>query len=318
MTAPWEAGTVVVLDGGLSNALEDRGADLDHPWWTARILRDEPELIVDVHRAYFEAGADVATTASYQASIAGFVAAGATRAEAAALIGSSVDLARRARDLATAGAVTDGTAPHHRTRRLLVAASVGPYGAVLPDGGEYRGDYGVSASVLRDFHGPRLEVLASAAPDVIAVETIPDVREAEVLVALLDEVGLPAWWSYTVADGRTRAGQPLDEAFAAIAGSSAVVAAGVNCCPPSDVLDAIGTAVATTGLPGVAYPNRGARWMAGTSTWTADPGPARIAQLAPSWVAAGARLIGGCCQVGVDEIRTLARIAPTLLTDTTT
>lgn len=169
----------MILDGGMSNALEDRGHDLSDDLWTARLLRDNPAEIVAVHRAYFEAGADVATTASYQASTPGLIRAGLSDDDAAGLIRSSVHRAREAADAVTAST----------WRALLVAASVGSYGAALADGSEYRGRYGVSAATLRDFHAPRLELLASAAPDLLAVETIPDLDEAEVLVPLLDALG---------------------------------------------------------------------------------------------------------------------------------
>lgn len=289
--------SVVILDGGMSNALEDRGHDLSDDLWTARLLRDEPAEIVAVHRAYFEAGADVATTASYQASIPGLVAAGLSAEAAAGAIRSSVLRAREAAD-----AVTAGTG-----RELLVAASVGPYGATLADGSEYRGRYGVSAATLRDFHAPRLELLASAGPDLLAVETIPDLDEAEVLVPLLDELGVPAWFCYSVSGGETRAGQPLTAAYDVLGGSTAVRAAGVNCSAPDDVLTAIETAVAATGRPGVAYPNRGETWDAGSNTW-AGRGSFDL-ELAATWVEAGARLVGGCCRVGPADI---ARLATTL------
>lgn len=289
---------VVVLDGGMSNALEDRGHDLSDDLWTARLLRDEPAEIVAVHRAFFEAGADVATTASYQASIPGLVRAGLSEAAAAELIRSSV---HRAREAADEVAASTG-------RELLVAASVGPYGAALADGSEYRGRYGVSAATLRDFHAPRLELLASAGPDLLAVETVPDLDEAEVLVGLLDELGVPAWFSYSVSDGRTRAGQPLRAAYEVLADSTAVIAAGVNCSAPAEVLAAIETAVAVTGKPGVAYPNRGEVWDAASNTWVGQ-GSFDL-ELAASWVEAGARLVGGCCQVGPADI---ARLATTLL-----
>lgn len=286
---------VRTLDGGLSTALELAGAELGDALWTARLLRDEPESIVAAHRTYFEAGAEVATTASYQASVGGFVAAGLDRDEAARLIGLAVSLAKRAR-----------TEVGARGSDLLVAASIGPYGAVLADGSEYRGHDGLSARQLREFHLPRLELLAAAEPDLFAVETIPDVREAEVLVALLDEIGLPAWFSYTVADGRTRAGDPLEVAFEVVAGSTAVIAAGVNCCAPGEVGVAIESAVAATGLPAVVYPNRGSRWDAVTRSWTGSN--SFSLDLVPSWVEAGAAWIGGCCQVGPDDIAALARL----------
>lgn len=288
---------VVVLDGGMSNALEDRGHDLSDDLWTARLLRDEPAEIVAVHRAFFEAGADVATTASYQASIPGLVRAGLSEEAAVGLIRSSV---HRAREAADGVAAATG-------RELLVAASVGPYGAALADGSEYRGRYGVSAATLRDFHAPRLELLASAGPDLLAVETIPDLDEAEVLVPLLDALGVPAWFSYSVSGDQTRAGQPLRAAYDVLADSTAVRAAGVNCSAPADVLGAIETAVSVTGKPGVAYPNRGEAWDAGSNSWQGQ-GSFDLA-LATSWVDAGARLVGGCCRVGPADI---ARLATTL------
>ncbi len=285
---------VLVLDGGLSNALEDRGADLSDDLWTARLLRDAPEEVVAVHRTYFEAGADVATTASYQASVPSLVAAGSTAGEAEALLRSSVRCAREARDLVAS----------ETGRRLLVAASVGPYGAVLADGSEYRGDYGLSAAGLRDFHAPRLEVLASAGPDLFGVETIPDLREAEVLVALLDDLGLPSWFSYSVAGGRTRAGQPLADAYAVLRGSTSLVAAGMNCSAPPEVSTALEAAVAGTGLPGVVYPNRGESWDSATHAWTGED--LFDTTLAPGWYDEGARLLGGCCRVGPGDISELA------------
>ena len=284
----------VVLDGGLSNALEDRGHDLSSELWTARLLRDDPAEIVAVHRAYLTAGARVATTASYQASVPGWVAAGASRSEAEALITASVRLAREARDEAAA----------HIDAPLFVAASVGPYGATRADGSEYTGRYGLTAAQLRDFHAPRLELLAAAGPDLLAVETIPDADEAEVLVPLLDEIGMPAWFSYSVAGSATRAGQPLAAAYEVLQGSTSIVAAGVNCSAPADVPGAVRTAVEVTGLPGVAYPNRGEAWDNATHSWvgsgTFDPGEVR------SWTADGAQLVGGCCRVGADDIAAIA------------
>jgi homocysteine S-methyltransferase len=283
---------VVVLDGGLSNVLEDRGHDLTGDLWTARLLRDAPEEIAAVHRAYFAVGARVATTASYQASIEGFTRLGLSRADAEALIGRSVLLAREARDDLT----EDGV-------ERWVAASVGPYGAALADGSEYRGRYGVTAARLRAFHRPRLELLASAGPDLVAVETIPDVDEAAVLVELLDEIGLPAWFSYSAERLKTRAGQPLEEAFRLAASARSVVAIGVNCCAPGDVLPAARVAVETTGLPAVAYPNRGESWDPIRQAWTGPGGfdPA----LGTAWVDAGARYVGGCCRVGPRDIAAL-------------
>jgi homocysteine S-methyltransferase len=284
----------VVLDGGMSNALEDRGNDLSDALWSARLLKDAPGEIAAVHRAYYQAGSAVATTASYQASVVGFERAGVPRDEAERLIASSVSIARQVRD----ELAIDG-------QQRWVAASIGPYGAVLADGSEYRGRYGVSAAALRDFHLPRLELLLAAGPDLLAVETIPDVDEAEVLVELLDELNFPAWLSYSIDGTCTRAGQSLEDAFAVAAQSTPLVAVGINCCAPGDVQAAVEIAVAVTGKPAVAYPNSGEAWDAANRRWTG--GTSDSLTLAEGWTTAGARFVGGCCRVGPTDIAALAQ-----------
>ncbi len=285
---------VTILDGGLSTALEQQGITVDGALWTARLLAEAPERIAQAHRSYFEAGAQIATTATYQASEAGFRAAGFGADRIRGLITRGVMIAREVRDELS-----------ESTPGLRVAASVGPYGAVLGDGSEYRGAYGLSAARLRDFHAPRLEVFASAGPDLLAVETIPDVEEAVVLVELLDEIGLPAWFSYSVRGGRTCAGQSLTEAYGVLADSDVLIAAGVNCSDEEDMLGAVEAAVHATGLPAVAYPNRGGSWDSDTKTWSrARPFDA---DLIDAWIDAGARFIGGCCGFGPADIAALAQ-----------
>lgn len=278
----------VVLDGGLATLLEAHGRDLTSDLWAARLLRDNPGAVVAAHAEYFAAGAQVATTASYQASFAGFAGLGLDAAGAARLMVASVDLARRARD----EAAPDG----------WVAASVGPYGAVLADGSEYRGDYGLSVSELRAFHRPRLEVLASAAPDVLALETIPCLAEAEALLAEVEALGVPAWLSVTCAGGRLRSGESVAEAFAMAADVHAVVAVGLNCSAPDEVVRVL---AATQGVrPGIAYPNSGQSWDAVARAWVGES--AFDPALVRSWLDAGARLVGGCCRVGPADIAALA------------
>ncbi|MFE9249127.1 homocysteine S-methyltransferase [Streptomyces sp. NPDC007088] len=283
----------VVLDGGLSNQLEAAGHPLDDALWSARLLADEPEALLAAHRAYAQAGAEVATTASYQATFEGFARRGLGPERTVALLRLSV-----------------GTARASGSR--WVAASVGPYGAMLADGSEYRGRYGLSVAELERFHRPRIEVLAAAGADVLALETVPDAEEARALVAAVRGCGLPVWLSFSAAHGETRAGQPLAEAFAVAAESEEVVAVGVNCCDPQEVAEAVALAVRVTGKPGVAYPNSGEVWDAHARGWRG--GPRFDASLARDWYAAGARLIGGCCRVGPGLIagvrRTLAETVP--------
>ena len=283
--------TVLISDGGLATELEARGNDLSDPLWSARLLVDAPQELTAVHAAYFRAGAMIATTASYQASFEGFAARGIGRDDAVRLLRRSVDLAKIARE------ETD--------RGRCVAASVGPYGAALADGSEYRGRYGLSVAELEKWHQPRLEVLADAGADVLALETVPDVDEAEALVNLIRRLGMPAWLSYTIDGNRTRAGQPLADAFAVATGVPDIVAVGVNCCAPDDVLPAI-DAAGETGKPVIVYPNSGERWNAHRHAWV---GASQFSpQLATRWVSAGARIIGGCCRVRPDDIAEIARV----------
>ncbi|MFF3322737.1 homocysteine S-methyltransferase [Streptomyces sp. NPDC002889] len=286
------ADEVVLLDGGLSNQLEAQGCDLSDDLWSARLLADDPQEIEAAHTAYVRAGAQVLITSGYQATFEGFERRGIGREEAAGLLGRSVELAR-----------TAGEAARHE---VWVAASVGPYGAMLADGSEYRGRYGLSVRELERFHRPRIEVLAAAEPDVLALETVPDTDEAEALLRAAAGCGVPVWLSYTVAGGRTRAGQRTADAFALAAGRDEVIAVGVNCCEPAEAAAAVELAAAVTGKPVVVYPNSGEQWDPVGRTWRGGSlyDPAR----ACDWQAAGARLVGGCCRVGPDRIGELARL----------
>ena len=285
----------VVLDGGLSTELESRGHDVTSALWSARLLRDDPAAITAAHAAFAAAGAQVATTASYQATFPGFAAAGIPAGEAAELMTRSVQLARDG--LAAAG------------QPGWVAASVGPYGAFLADGSEYTGAYldGVGVAELRAFHRPRLQVLADAGPDVLACETLPGAAEVEALLAELTDLGVPAWLSLsTVTDPqgvpRTRRGEQLADVLAMTRDVDVVIAVGVNCTDPSGVPAAVRVAARASGKPVVAYPNSGEAWDAGARRWTGTPGVGDVS----GWLAAGARLVGGCCRVRPDDVRAVA------------
>lgn len=291
------SGEPVVLDGAMATELEARGFDLTDRLWSARLLLDDPAAIEDVHVAYVEAGARVLTTASYQASAEGFAALGLDADEAAGLLRRSVELAQRARERAGAPDV-------------LVAASVGPYGAVLAGGQEYTGDYGGTPdAAVEAFHERRLTTLLEPGPDCIACETIPRAGEAASLARVLDRLGAPdAWISFSCRDGRTTShGEPIEEAVAAATASDRVVAVGVNCTAPEHVDEILTRARTVTDLPLVAYPNNGRVWDGRARTWS-DDGAARLPDATVrTWAAAGAGLIGGCCGLGPGAVRALDR-----------
>jgi homocysteine S-methyltransferase len=281
----------VVLDGGLATQLEDQGHNLNSELWSARLLRDDPVAIIQAHAAYFAAGAQVATTASYQASIDGLVRAGSSPAEAQELIKRSVRLAEQAR----ASSEDD----HDR----WIAGSVGPYGAALADGSEYRGDYDVSVAELRAWHRPRIQLLTEAGVDILALETIPCLAEVEALLAEVDGSGQPCWLSITCSGDRTRAGEPANRAFLLARDVDEVVAVGVNCIDPADAYALVRLAHQAAGKPVVIYPNSGERWDAAAKAW-GGPTTFRVNDV-HNWIDGGARLVGGCCRVGPTQIKAI-------------
>jgi homocysteine S-methyltransferase len=283
----------VVLDGGLATELERRGADLRDPLWSAKVLVEDPDAIRSVHAAYFEAGADVAISASYQATFEGLAGRGIDRNQASALMRRSIELAREA---AGSG--------------RMVAASVGPYGAMLGNGAEYTGDYDRDENQLVEFHLPRIEALAEAEPDVLALETIPSFVEARALVRALEKVPeIPAWVSFSCRDGRHICdGTPIGSAVEVVASAPGVVAVGVNCTSPLFVERLVETISDTTGKRIVCYPNRGSFWDPMRKTWTDPPRQDARPPLRPlAWKEAGASLIGGCCGTTPDDIAAAAR-----------
>ena len=286
-----EHGTVV-LDGGLATELERRGADLRDPLWSAKVLVEDPDAIRDVHAAYFDAGADVATSASYQATFEGLAGRGIEHDEAAKLMRRSVELAREA-----------------ASGDQIVAASVGPYGAMLGNGAEYTGDYDKDEQELVGFHVPRIQALAEAGPDVFAVETIPSFVEAGALARALERVPeIPAWVSFSCRDGgHVCDGTPIQEAVEIVAAAPSVIAVGVNCTSPLHVERLVETISATTEERVVCYPNRGSFWDPMRKTWTDPPRQDARPPLRPlAWREAGASLIGGCCGTTPEDIAAIA------------
>ncbi|GAA3663309.1 homocysteine S-methyltransferase [Nonomuraea antimicrobica] len=280
--------TTLVLDGGLATQLERLGADLRDELWSARLLPAEPELIRRAHACFFAAGADVATTASYQATLQGFARHGIGAAQGERLLRLSVELAGQARDEAGRG---------------LVAASVGPYGAFLANGAEYTGDYDLDEDGLYAWHLPRWEILADSGADLLACETIPSYPEARALARLLsDTPGVKAWVSFSCRDGeRLSDGTPIRQAAALFGGNPQVVAVGANCTAPRHIPGLI--SCLSGGLPVVVYPNSGETWDADRRRWLGLADPVEYGQAAKEWQRAGASLIGGCCRTTPEHIR---------------
>lgn len=292
----------IVLDGALATELEARGCDLTDSLWSAKILLENPARIYQVHLDYFRAGAQCAITASYEATPAGFAAKGLDALQSVALIKQSVALAQRARADRQAEAPESGT--------LLIAGSVGPYGAYLADGSEYRGDYSLSPDEYCAFHRPRIAALVEAGVDLLACETLPSFAETRALLTLLTEFPTTtAWFTFTLRDrSHLSDGTPLSNVAALLDGHDQVLALGVNCIALDKTTEALETLHDLTTLPLVAYPNSGERYDAVAKNWTHGAGQCgSLESHLDDWLRAGARLIGGCCRTTPADIAQLAQ-----------
>lgn len=301
--APLLAGNnTLVLDGALATELEARGCNLSDALWSAKVLIENPELIYQVHLDYFNAGAQCAITASYQATPQGFLPRGLDERQSLALIAKSVQLAQQAR--------TDYLAQHPQAGPLLVAGSVGPYGAYLADGSEYRGDYHLPQAEMIAFHRPRIAALAQAGVDLLACETLPSFSELQALLALLQEEfpRLGAWFSFTLRDSQHLSdGTPLRDVLALLRGNPQVLAVGINCIALENVTPALREFAALSDKPLLVYPNSGEHYDAQSKTWHAcGAGHGGLPERLAEWRQLGAQLIGGCCRTTPQDIRAIA------------
>jgi len=288
---------VHVLDGGMATELERVGCDLSGPLWSAQVLREQPEKIAAVHESYLAAGADCILTASYQVSAEAYAEIGLTAGDAATSLRESVHLAK------SVGA-------RHSGRQILIAASLGPFGAALHNGAEYHGNYGISFDDLVSFHARRIAVLAETDADLLAFETVPSCEEAKAIVAALAPFPeIAAWITFTCKDeSHVAHGEPIFECAAQIDSVPQVVAVGINCTRPNLVATLIGKVRTATSKPIVVYPNSGEGWDAERRCWTGESDAAGFGQLAEQWRKAGAQIVGGCCRTGPEHIRSIGTI----------
>jgi len=278
---------ITKLDGGLSTALENNGNKLTTSLWTGELILVNPSEITKAHLDFIKAGADIIITSSYQISYLGCSKRGWSESKTDQALRGSTQLAKDA-------VLKSG-------KSVKVASSIGPYGAALADGSEYKGNYGVTKSALKDFHARRLEVLISTSPDLLALETMPDTFEVELLLELLSDCPIPYWVSYSCKAGnQTNAGQSFTEAVSLAKDAMAV---GINCTAPELITDLLLSAEGVK--PFVVYPNSGRSWNAKTKEWEGSSETGFDELLIKSWILAGAQIIGGCCGIGADEILNL-------------
>ena len=288
---------IVILDGSMSRLLEEQGLEINHRLWTALALVEQPEAIYQVHKQYFDADANVAITASYQATVKSFEDVGYSEKQAIAYIERSVTLAKKAKQDSKGG------------QAKWIAGSIGPYGAYLSDGSEYTGAYQISDYELKDFHEERIKALIASGVDVLAIETIPRLDELRVILNIIAVINFPVWVSISLKDTAHLAnGDSLADFQQLVEQDQNVIAYGINCVSPQLVAPVIENLSVAATKPLVAYPNSGAIFDAVTKTWSEEISVEQVFSTdARCWHQKGAKLIGGCCCSTEHDIARLAR-----------
>lgn len=291
----------LLIDGGLSNVLEEQGNDLNHKLWSAKLLESKPEAIIQAHYDYLKSGAKCIITSSYQASILGFMENGYNRTMSEALLLKTVQLAETAIDHALEAKLIEF--------KPLIAASIGPYGAYLADGSEYHGNYGVSDKILKDFHIDRIRLLDVSNVDFFACETIPSIQEAKVLSEILTKTNKSAWVSFSCKDEHhLNDGTNIEECVSIFTNHPNVFAIGVNCTAPKYISELIKSIKLKSGSKKiVVYPNSGEAYNAESKTWLGLSNPKLFVDMAKEWEMLGADIIGGCCRIGPEHIKSISK-----------
>ncbi len=287
----------LILDGGMSNVLENQGCDLNHKLWSAKIIETNPQAIINCHLTYLEAGANCITTAGYQATVKGFMELGFGLKAAKELVLKSVKLAEKAKsEFLTNNSIKDN---------IYVAASMGPYGAYLADGSEYRGAYTISEKELESFHLEQIKILDASNADFLAFETIPSLLEIKILSRLLIDTVKPAWISFSCKDELyLNDGEKISKAAKILANHPSVFAIGVNCTAPKYITSIIQTLKKSAPDKRViVYPNSGEVYRADSKSWQGISDPNLFQRMAKEWFASGADILGGCCRIGPDHIK---------------
>lgn len=289
----------LVLDGAMSYELEKQGVDTNNKLWTATALIDQLSKVYQAHWDYFEAGADLVITDTYQANIQAYTKAGYTEQEGQKFIANAVKIAKKAR-----ANFEKKTGKHN-----YVAGTIGSYGAYLADGNEYRGEYDLSKNDYLNFHLPRLKAVLNEEPDLLAIETQPKLDEPTVLLNWLkeNESNVPVYVSFTLEDtNHISDGTPIEKVAKVISQYKQVIAVGINCVKPDLVTSALTNFARSSNLPLVVYPNLGAVYDPEIKQWKEFTEEYDFSKLADEWYKTGARLIGGCCTTGPKQIKEIS------------
>ena len=293
----------MVIDGSMSTALEHMGVNMNDKLWTAKALVECPEKVKQVHKNYFKAGADCGITCSYQATILRLMETGCSEQEAEDIVAKSVRLFLEARRewWQEEGEAAGRAWP-------LCLAGIGPYGAYLADGSEYRGRYGVSRENLRSFHERRVQLLWEAGADILLFETQPSLEEALIEAEIAEEMEADYWISFSCRDEKhiNEGDRIADCARTLSQGHPHLRMLGVNCTKPAYINGLIRELKSATELPIGVYPNSGEEYDPVTKTWHGAADGQSFRDYALSYFRSGADAVGGCCTTVEQHVRQTA------------
>ena len=292
-----------ILDGGMGQELVKRARHKLTPLWSADVLRDHPDLVVDVHRDFIKAGADVITLSSYAATPTR-LAKYNRQNEFKALQEAAVLAARQACD--------------NMEQPPLIAGTLPP----LP--GSYRPSERLTSLSSQEEYLQIAEQQYKHV-DLFLCETMASIEEACISTSVAMKSGLPVWTSFTVNETNgsfLRSGELVNEAAKAVLaeGASALL---INCSPPEATTQALGELAPLADTFG-AYANGFVTVEPYQGHATVDVlksreeiNPQTYAEFGKEWLLMGAMILGGCCEIGPEHIAEIYNLREKILNSNT-
>ena len=285
---------IKLLDGSMSFPLEKKGYNLHDKLWTGKALINDPDLIKNIHKGYIEAGADYISTATYQISFNRLKEMGYQPDEIKEIFQKSVDL------------VKDAILESKPKNEIKIVGSFGPYASFDPEASEYVGEYNVSDNAIMNFHLNNIHVIEETDLDILLYETIPCLREIEILSKILSHSSKEIWISVTCNENiEFRDGSSFEEACKIISNIENVTTMGINCFSPLLVKKAIKKLKKYSNKKTIVYPNSGEIYNPKDKFWSGKNDYNDL--MIKNWLSLSPDIIGGCCRVGFDNIKNMRK-----------
>jgi len=285
---------IKLLDGSMSFPLEKKGYNLHDKLWTGKALINDPDLIKNIHKGYIEAGADFISTATYQISFNRLEEMEYHPAEIKKIFQKSVDL------------VKEAILESKSKKEIKIVGSFGPYASFDPEASEYVGEYNVSYNAIMNFHLNNIRIIEETDLDIILYETIPCLREIEILSKILSHSSKEIWISVTCNENiEFRDGSSFEEACKIISNIENVTTMGINCFSPLLVNKAINKLKKYSNKKTLVYPNSGEIYNPKDKFWSGKNDYNDL--MIKNWLSLSPDIIGGCCRVGFDNIKNMRK-----------